>query len=375
MPSNFVCGTSLCTACGACADSCPFDALVMRETADGPIPMVIADRCKSCGRCHSVCPTLNLINLRKPLKTYAAWSCNQDDIERSSSGGMASALSRMIIEQGGVVFGSTSCEGEARCIAVMDDAGLERLRGSKYVYSSPNGSFKKVRELLAKRQTVFFVSTPCQVAALRSFLGGKEEGLLCADLICHGTPSMSFLKEHLDFAVQKTWDSFSFRGLRDFRLCAYEGGRLVYDKPCFEDEYFSAFEAGIIHRNVCYECPYARNERSGDLTLGDFWGLDKESLHSTPPGKVSLVLANTRKGINALETLPASVVLEEREFCEADNEKQTNLHSPSPQTKDRFRFIAAYEKSGFNAAVRKTFAWRRFRLRVVKHKLISIFRK
>lgn len=371
MENNFVCGNGLCTACGACVDACPFGALIMSDSSGEPAPQVDSGLCRDCGRCHAVCPALNPVGLRSPLKTFAAWSCVSSDIERSSSGGLATALARATIEKGGTVFGTASRDGIARCLEVSELDGLEALRGSKYVYSSPEGIYKRVRKLIAHGTQVFFVSTPCQVAALRSFLGGKDEGLLCADLICHGTPAMGHLREHLDSRVIGSWDSFSFRGAREFHLCAYSEGNLVYDKPCFEDEYYSAFEAGITHRDACYECPYAQNERVGDLTLGDFWGLDREALHLTPPGKVSLVLANTSNGIKALESLPPTVVLEERLLSEADNKEQTNLHEPSPRTRDRKRFLTALKRLGFDDAVHKTFAWKRFRLRILKHRLLS----
>lgn len=375
MSDNFVCGDGLCTACGVCVDACPFKALCMNDS-DGELTLQVdSELCRECGRCHLVCPALNPIELRKPLKTFAAWSCVSDDIERSSSGGLATVLARMVIEEGGTVFGTASRDGFTKCVEITNLDGLEALRGSKYVYSSPEGAYRRVKELIFQGTPVFFVSVPCQVAALRSFLGGKDEGLLCADLICHGTPPMSYLRDHLASRVMGSWDSFSFRGVREFQLCAYRGEELVYNKPCFEDEYFSAFEAGIAHRDVCYECPYARNERAGDLTLGDFWGLNKETLSSTPPGKVSLVLANTPRGMKALGSLPETVIMEERSFWEADNEEQTNLHEPSSKTRDRVRFSSALKKVGFDAAVHKTIAWKRFRFRALKHKLLSCLQR
>ena len=375
MHGNFVCGNENCTACGACVDACAFNALRMEEAKEDLVPVVDSALCKDCGRCHAVCPALRPVNLNMPFRTIAAWSCDNDDVERSSSGGLAASLARFFIENGGVVFGTASIDGRGRCAEVVDATGLEQLRGSKYVYSSPEGAYRRIKRLLGNGAKVLFISTPCQVAALRAFIGEKSDGLLCVDLICHGTPPMSYLREHLDAHASQGWDSFSFRGVRDFRMCAYKGGALVYDKPCFEDEYFSVFEAGAIHRSACYECPYARNERVGDLTLGDFWGLDKTTLGSVPPGKVSVVLVNTQTGLDALVRLPDTVVLEEREFSEADNAEQTNLHTPSPKSKDHERFVKAHEKVGFDEAVRRTWAWRRFRLRILKHKVLGLVRK
>lgn len=373
MQANFVCGELTCTGCGACIDSCPFYAIDMKEGAlcGEPVPVVDASKCRDCGRCRMVCPISAPVELRMPLKTYAAWSNESNDVALSSSGGIATALARKVISEGGVVFGATSVDRAARCVSVERMAGLERLRGSKYVYSSPIGAYRNARKLLAAGKKVLFISTPCQIAALRSVVGDSHEGLTCVDLICHGTPPIALLREHLDCLVGRRWDSFSFRGRNDFHMCAYCGDKLVFDKPCFEDGYFSAFVAGIIHRDACYECPYARNQRTGDITLGDFWGLDKATLRSAPPGKVSVVLCNTQAGLDAIDGLPETVYREERSFGEADNAEQTNLHEPSPRTKDRSRFLKAYGRAGFDSAVRETWAWRRFRLRALKRKVLK----
>lgn len=374
MQDNFVCGRLTCTGCGACIDACPFQALEMAETGPcgDPAPIVDALKCKDCGLCHTVCPACEPVELRMPFKTYAAWSNEPSDARLSSSGGLATALARSTIIDGGVIFGSASVDGEARCIAVEEESGLEGLRGSKYVYSSPAGAYRSVKNYLARGRKVLFISTPCQVAALRSIVGDSRDGLICVDLICHGTPPAALLREHLDRQVEGRWDAFSFRGANDFHMCAYRDGELVFDKPCFEDGFFSAFVAGVIHRDACYECPYARNRRAGDITLGDFWGLDKSTLEAVPPGKVSVVLCNTKAGADAIAKLPASVYLEERSFSEADNEEQTNLHEPSRRTRDRRRFLKAYGRVGFDSAVQRTWTWKRFWLRSKKHQLLGL---
>lgn len=41
-----------CSACGACVDACPVEAITMADVAE-----VNADECIDCGSCVSVCPT------------------------------------------------------------------------------------------------------------------------------------------------------------------------------------------------------------------------------------------------------------------------------------------------------------------------------
>lgn len=42
----------ICTACGACIDECPVEAI-----SEGDIYKIDADICTDCGSCADVCPT------------------------------------------------------------------------------------------------------------------------------------------------------------------------------------------------------------------------------------------------------------------------------------------------------------------------------
>ena len=46
--------TDECVACGACADTCPVEAISL---GDSGIYVVDPDTCVDCGACEDVCPT------------------------------------------------------------------------------------------------------------------------------------------------------------------------------------------------------------------------------------------------------------------------------------------------------------------------------
>ena len=62
------------------------------------------------------------------------------------------------------------------------------------------------------------------------------------------------------------------------------------------DPYYASFIRGETYRESCYNCQFASMERVGDLTIGDFWGV--EHFYPTVQRKngVSVVLINTSRG-------------------------------------------------------------------------------
>ncbi len=65
-------------------------------------------------------------------------------------------------------------------------------------------------------------------------------------------------------------------------------------------------------RENCYSCPYANQERIADITIGDFWGLDRKSLAQRPQGSISIILLNTYKGYLLFEKAKPQLFFEER---------------------------------------------------------------
>ena len=71
---------------------------------------------------------------------------------------------------------------------------LPLLQGSKYVQSNPEDAYKKARDFLEEGIEVLFTGTPCQIAALYSFLNKRYENLITMDFICHGVSSPKVLE-------------------------------------------------------------------------------------------------------------------------------------------------------------------------------------
>ena len=167
----------------------------------------------------------------------------------------------------------------------------------------------------------------------------------------------------------------TFRGIRDFYLSVYDNDKIVYSRKSKEDLYFSAFLDGLTYRENCYTCQYANPERVGDITLGDFWGLNRNSLQVKMQGRISVCLPNSEKGEKLLLECEDILFMEKRPFNEAVNEKQGNLIRPSKRHEDRDEFLTLYRQYGFDKAVSKTSLGKQVKKTRIKNILMKPFRK
>ena len=86
---------------------------------------------------------------------------------------------------------------------------LEALQGSKYVQSDLADVFSAIKRQLHEGRYVLFSGTPCQVDALRSYLGNKAyESLLLIDIICHGVPSARMFQDYIRMLEKKCKDVY-----------------------------------------------------------------------------------------------------------------------------------------------------------------------
>ena len=132
----------------------------------------------------------------------------------------------------------------------------------------------------------------------------------------------------------------------------------------------------MIHRENCYSCPYASTERVGDITAGDFWGINKDKLQqdASKISHVSLVLVNTKKGAEVFEDAQGSIIAEERSLSEAmANNKQ--LSRPCARHTERKLFLDAYTHRGFVKSVKATSIYKQVKKQEFYYSWVAILRK
>lgn len=351
-----LCDSTRCVACGACAQICPQDAIRLQEDSSGFFsPQIDPGKCVSCGACRKSCPVLNPQDTHDILACYAGWTANRQERRGSSSGGIAYAISKKTIHDGGVVFAcryTPDGDVEQTCIETLDE--LESARGSKYVKSATKDTYRRTKTFLDKGRKVLWIGTPCQIAGLYGYLGKGYGNLLTVDLICHGTPPARYWKEYLvHLFPNQRGITCSFRDNTN-GYCMFVRSREKLLRKCDwkSDPYFHAFMYGLDLNESCYSCPFASGRRVADLTLGDFWGLDRKDLEKVPFFP-SMILVNTQSGRKILDVLQNELVLIERDVSEAVA-GNAQLRQPTPRHALREKFVNSYHQKGFYAALKET---------------------
>lgn len=299
-----------CSGCFACASKCPENCIEMICDNEGFwYPHINKDICVSCGLCKAVCPVLNSITIEEdePLKCYAAY--NNDDItkDNSSSGGIFTLLAEKVLSCGGVIFGAAFTHDfkAVEHIAIQSIEELPLLRGSKYLQSKIGDAYVQAKQYLSSGRTVLFSGTPCQIGGLYAYLGKDYENLITQDVICHGVPSPKVWKKYVEFrevkAASKSRKIF-FRnkkyGWKRFSVHFVFENCKEYLQNLTDDLYMRGFLANLYLRPSCYNCSFKAKKHISDITLADFWGIEKIDSTMYDPKGTSLVIINTDKGEN-----------------------------------------------------------------------------
>lgn len=366
-----VCKRNLCNGCMACVDICPKQAIQVVDEIEYYNARIETDKCVDCGLCQGVCPQNSPVALTLPKQWCQGWATEQAVREAGSSGGYAAAIAKGFVAAGGSVCSCRFKNGIFSFVFAQEESELRQFAGSKYVKSNPKGIYKEVKERL-KNQRVLFIGLPCQVAALKNYVGkNQQKNLYTIDLICHGTPSPrvldAFLKQYGHCTNQAQCIDFRSKGKFQIRV---DGKEVITPGVC--DSYMISFLNGAIYTENCYSCQYARLERVADLTLGDSWGSE---LLETQKGKgVSLCLCQTEKGQELLSG--ADIYAEPVELVRAVENNQ-QLKQATKLLPQRQQLIDALQgEKRFDSVVFRQFPQQSFRQAVKKALIkLGVFKK
>ena len=346
-----------CCGCSACYSVCSQKAIAMKEDEKGfRYPVIDETKCINCGMCRKVCRFSNKKeNLEDLQRFFAIKHKDANIVKNSQSGGAFTIFSDWILEQKGTVYGAKLNTNNFSVSHNRASSKEERnvLRGSKYVQSDMNDCFASVAEDLKQEKFVFFTGTPCQIDGLLSYLYMKhinQEKLYTADLICHGVPSQKVFKSFIAWNEKKYMSAvvdFQFREKQKYAWGKHiEKITLKNGKNMYSDWFANIFYNDSSLRENCYNCPYTSSVRNSDLTIADFWGINKCLPEMYDSHGVSSLIVHTTKGLDLLEKIKSNVILAEVQYNDLVA-SQPLLHAPVKKPDNYDDFWKDYKELDF----------------------------
>ena len=352
-----------CNGCGACALACPKNCIRMQEDENGFLyPQINAQECVECGLCQKICPVENFqATKEEPTIAYAAIHKDNSIRLESSSGGVFTAIATEILARGGIVFGATFDEKfnvVHHYIDSVDD--LYKLRGSKYVQSVIGDSYKKAEDYLKQDKWVLFTGTPCQIGGLHAYLRRNYDKLITQDIICHGVPSPMVWKKYIEKRQNAANGAkprkIAFRskneGWKRFSVSFLFENDTEYLATLDKDPMMKAFLGNLSLRKSCYHCAYKTKARQSDITLADFWGIEKILPEMDDDQGVSLIIVQSQKGIEVLNQVQGNLILKQVDINKAISYNTAMIHSvDEPVLRDAF--LETVRQEGFSVAEKR----------------------
>lgn len=353
-----------CYGCRVCEQVCPVKAISFHCNERGfYYPEIDKTKCTGCNLCEKSCGLNNKREKNRPLNFYALKIRDKSIKKKSSSGGAFYLLAKLIIEEGGVVYGCYvndsidvvygRAETLDECIPFM---------GSKYVQSDMQDVVTFVKADLKAGRKVLFTGTPCGCLGIKTAITkfNHTGQLILCDFYCHGAPSPMIFSDFKLFMERKYGGkivNFIFRdkekvinppSSRGMRMNIKRKDEIidVYDSRA-NDMYFEMFKYNYILRECCYECPCIGIERDTDITMGDYWGCENFHPEFFDRDGISVISINTRLGKVLFDN-----VCENAEYIQIKEDEIRQpmiLHAPQ-KANDYDKIWNVYYSEGFENA-------------------------
>ncbi len=358
-----------CYGCTACKEICPKNAIEMKKNSLGYLyAEVDENKCINCGLCLKKCEVIKEnVSRCDDFETncFIAWMKDEEKIVKSSSGGMFYALAEKAIEEKSYVAGAVYTDDfkGVKTIVTNNIEDVKKMRGSKYFQSDKGNVFSEVKKLLEENKKVFFSGSPCECAAIRTFLGKDYENLTTMSYICHGPSAPEVLKKYIEEIEEENESKVNFFTTRYKK----DGKHLpLYLKADFEngkgilEEYAPShlariFMSGCAMRNSCLNCKFKSLPTFSDIYVGDLGGkyypVDKYN-----PAGASCVFVSSEKGKKALENIKDRI-----NFVDADVDKMIQSRnnilfaSKAPTYKKSEEFLNNLNELGVRKTADKMF--------------------
>lgn len=308
------------------------------------------------------------------LKSYSGYYKDNVKLKQSSSGGIATAIAEKFIAGGGVCFGVKYTDdfrkAEYCCIDKVSE--LEQLKGSKYIYADKKITIDSIKysvydilkEKLCNGYKVLYIGLGCDIAAVYKYCEFNKvdiRNLYTIDLICNGPTFQEVAKQFID-SIEKKYKSDIKEFTVRYKKCGWEPAYIravfhngkIYEKPFNDSDYGLAFRNYC--QEACFSCKFRGKNHKSDITIGDYWGIDKSSDEYNSDG-VSIVFVNNPTKSDYLLKL---INKDEFELSETDTIRalrgNPNYYRPRPYNSNYEKFKSDFNNKGLHYAARHVFS-------------------
>lgn len=352
----------MCCGCSACSEICPVKAIKMTVDEEGFLyPHIDESKCIKCKLCVRVCNFKKAEKRAKPYDLPLAYGVkykNQTERESSRSGAAFIGISNIFLANNGVVYGAVMQKDfSVKHMRAESAAQRDKMKTAKYVQSTMLGICTSIERDLKNNKQVLFSGTPCQVSGVKSYLTIKnvpQKQFYSCDLVCHGVPSPLIWDNYINYIKQKYHVQIVEANFRDkeFGWDSHCESFRVKDrnKKIVRRDYTDMFYDHIMFRPSCHVCPFANVQRPGDITLADFWGIEKHNESFNDNKGVSLVLINDSKGEQLFR-----FALHQFDYfkCDIKTCLQPTLIRPSAPSPRRKEFWTDFQEMSFDSLIKK----------------------
>lgn len=349
---------SLCCGCGSCESICSQNCIEMTENFEGFLyPKVDESKCVNCELCISHCPIVRDQRNLKILNAYGFIHNEEKILNNSSSGGAFSVFAEYILNNNGVIYGCEFDEDfQVSLKRVTRENQLDSIRGSKYIQCNNLGLFKNIKKDLLNNKLVLFTSVPCFVAGLKAYLNKDFENLYTVDLLCRGVPSQKLFNKYIHWLEKRhkgKIQDYKFR-VKDYGW-GTNGHYIINNKVhrvFSDDPFYNSFLKNKAFRTSCYECKYSANKRTGDVSIGDFWGIENFYPEYEKNSGVSAILTNSIKGEKLVSSTSNRGILFKSDFNKVFQYNKKLIDS-FQKPKERLDFYKKMNQMDFNYFIKK----------------------
>lgn len=332
-----------CCGCEACYNACPANAIQMCRDEEGFLyPYINHNKCINCNKCEKVCPIYHEKKEDEDTVGYIVRNKNEKVLMDSTSGGFFTVVAEYVLNNNGIVYGA-GYDSDMKVVykRVMQLSEINKMRGSKFVQAFVGDAYRKAKEDLKNNKLVLFTGTPCQIYALKNYLGKKYRNLICIDFVCRGVPSPGLWEKYIQYMQEKyrakivdvKFKNKTYGYHTSTMKISFSNNKIYYGSGRI-DPYMKAFVKEMSSRPSCSSCKFKGIERVSDITMFDCYSYSKITKKNDDDKGYSSILIHTESGRDVFERMKENVIWSNQDVKKlVDNNGIMIMNSAKPHMK------------------------------------------